>query len=88
MLEDADKEIVKDHKEALLHLDDQIKTEFMAPNRIEQLFTIMAEDRHIERIGKKKFVTRLFDFEEYQRQLSLFHRKSRPKQLSNKYQRH
>ena len=85
VIEDAEDEILSDQKNALISLYNQITNEFMAPGRIDQFLTIMAEDRHVEKVGKNKFATRLFDFDEYKRQLALFHRQTKPKTLSGKY---
>jgi len=58
----------------------------LVPNRYDHLWTMIPEERHWNKAGKgKKIVAQWFEFDEYRRQLGLFHRKSQPKQLGKKY---
>lgn len=60
--------------------------DILHPGRLDHLWTMIAEDRHWEKAGKETFiVAKLFQFEEYQRQLGLFHRRSQPKFLGKRY---
>jgi hypothetical protein len=55
------------------------------PRDIYSIWSLLGQDRHWEKTGKDKHTVRLFDFEDYQRQLQLFHRQTKPKRLSKKY---
>lgn len=58
----------------------------LLPARFDHLWTMVAEERHWERAGKDKtIIAKWFLFEEYQRQLQLFHRRVQPKSLGKKY---
>jgi hypothetical protein len=58
----------------------------LIPNRFEHLWTMMAEERHWEKVSKTEVsIGKWFDFDEYKRQLDLFHRRSQPKKLGKKY---
>jgi len=56
-------------------------------NRIDHFFTFIAEDRHWEKVGKKKIkVGSYFSYKEIEREIRKFHKKSgQRKKLSKKY---
>jgi len=55
-------------------------------NRIDHLFALMAEDRHMEKIGKDKYYAGgSFQFAEFATQLAKFYKKGQKKKLSKKY---
>jgi hypothetical protein len=83
-LDQADNDIDLE-SDATFELANAIREKIMIPNRVEHFMTMHPEDRHLEKDGKNKYVIRYFDFEEYRRQLALFHRKSQPKKLNKKY---
>lgn len=63
-----------------------LKKHYLVHNRIDQLFTFMAEDRHTEKIGKDKYVVgSTYNYDEIRVQLSKFHRTGQSKKLSKKY---
>ncbi|MHB1136620.1 MAG: hypothetical protein ACYCXR_09055 [Coriobacteriia bacterium] len=55
--------------------------------RIDNLFGLIAQDRHWMETGKNKQQLEMFDFAGYRRQLGLFHRDSKPKHLGKAYMR-
>ena len=59
---------------------------YLVHNRIDQLFALMAEDRHMEKIGKDTYsLGGSYEFEVFATQLSKFYKKGQKKKLSKKY---
>ena len=60
----------------------------LPPYRFDHLFTSIAEDRHWRKSGKdRKIVGEAFDHTEFRRQVELFGRKQRPKELGKPYRK-
>ena len=78
------RENLDESKELFGFLLDQI----LPPHRWGHLFTTIAEERHWRPAGKdKEIVAEWLDHGELRRQLELFGRKSRPKELGRPYRR-
>lgn len=80
----------KQNKTEVIEFDSMFNNFFssiLSQNRWEHMFTIIAEDRHWEKMGKNKYeIGGSFNYLEYKEQLSKFHRKSgQKKQLSKEY---
>lgn len=66
---------------------DWLKNTYLLGNRLEHLFTFIAEDRHWKKVGKDKYdIGGTYDFNEIEVQLEKFHKlKGQKKKLSKKY---
>jgi hypothetical protein len=63
-----------------------LEPSYLAPNRVDQLFSLLPEDRFWKEVGKNKYKASLsYDYSEIQDQLEKFHRKGQKKKLSKKY---
>jgi len=63
-----------------------IKENYLVANRIDQIWTFLAEERHVVKVGKDKYqIGSSFDFDGLPVQIEKFHRKSQRKRLSKKY---
>ena len=64
-----------------------LKGKVLVPNRFDHMWTVLAEDRHWEKVGKNKYrIGDSFDFDGYREQLFKFHRvEGKRKKLSKKY---
>lgn len=52
----------------------------------DQLFTFMAQERHVEKIGKDNYIVGgSFDYDEIRIQIEKFHRIKQKKTLGKKY---
>lgn len=72
--------------EALTAIYSTMFSNVLRPARFDHLWTMLAEERHWEKAGKDKtIIAKWFQFEEYQRQLRLFHRPGQPKSLGKRY---
>ncbi|MDR6966146.1 hypothetical protein J2X31_000139 [Flavobacterium arsenatis] len=59
---------------------------YLVHNRIDQIWTFLLEDRHIEKAGKDESIFgRNYDFNGLKEQIIKFHRKGQKKKLSKKY---
>jgi hypothetical protein len=67
-------------------LFDWLRATVLVPSRMDHLWTMIAEERHWEKVSKKTTaVAKWFDFEDFEKQMALFHRVSSPKRLGKKY---
>ena len=67
-------------------LFDWLEKHYLAHNRIDQLWTFLMEDRHVEKVGRNEYVIgRGYDFKAIKEQIAKFHRKGQKKKLSKKY---
>jgi hypothetical protein len=86
LLQDFDGSAVPKEMEEIRRLYAFIREHLLQPARLDHLWTMLAEDRHWEKVSKTETaVAKWFDFDEYQRQLALFHRKGQRKTLGKKY---
>lgn len=63
-----------------------LSSNYLIANRIDHIWTFMAEDRHVKKAGKDKYIIGgSFDFTKLKEQIQKFHRKGQRKTLSSKY---
>lgn len=63
-----------------------LQKNFLAQNRIDQIWTFFLKDRHIEKVGKDNYiVARNYDFNGIKEQIEKFHRRAQKKKMSKKY---
>ncbi|WP_432411168.1 hypothetical protein [Rasiella sp. SM2506] len=62
------------------------KENYLVHNRIDQFWTFLLEDRHVEKVKKDEYIVgRNYDFDGIKEQIDKFHRKGQKKKLSKKY---
>ncbi len=67
-------------------LFDWLKDNYLVHNRIDQFWTFMLEDRHVEKVKKDEYIVgRKYDFDGIKKQINKFHRIGQKKKLSKKY---
>ena len=60
--------------------------ELLAANRLEHLQTVLAEDRHLHKIGKNKYIAgSAFSLQQLEYQVKKFHRQNQRKKLRKPY---
>ncbi len=60
--------------------------QYLVHNRIDQIWTFLLEERHMEKVGKNEYVFgRNYDFNGIKEQVAKFHRKGQRKKLSKNY---
>lgn len=63
-----------------------LEKNFLAHNRIDQIWTFFLRDRHIEKVGKDSYiVARHYDFAAIKEQIEKFHRMGQKKKMSKSY---
>ena len=63
-----------------------LSSNYLIANRIDQIWTFLAEDRHTKKAGKDKYVIGgAYNFAKLKEQIQKFHRKGQRKTLSTKY---
>ncbi len=74
--------------EEATQLYDFLVEDVLQPNRWDHLFTSIGKERHWKPSGKNKVVlAEWFSYQEFCRQVALFHRPSQPKELGKHYRR-
>ncbi|KAF0148025.1 MAG: hypothetical protein FD143_2968 [Ignavibacteria bacterium] len=85
-LKDCDENNIPDELKYYNDLFEWFLKSYLVPNRIDHVFTFLAEDRHVEKVGKDKYkIGSTFNFNEVRNQIGKYHRKGQPKRLSKKY---
>ncbi len=63
-----------------------LQKHYLVHNRIDQIWTFLLEDRHVEKVGKDEYIIgRNYDFNGIKEQIEKFHRKGQKKKLSKGY---
>lgn len=85
-LQDLNGKVVPEELKNYDKLVDWFLDHYLVPNRIDHIFTLMPEDRHVQKVGKNRYkIGDSFDFVGIRDQISKFHRIGQPKKLSKKY---
>ncbi len=63
-----------------------LEKNYLIHNRIDQIWTFLLEERHVEKVRKNEYIVgRNYDFNAIKEQIAKFHRKGQKKKLSKKY---